>query len=78
MAVSILQSACNSVIREPAPWSEGTLSILPDIGPAWASRMHSAGVLEEPTVVHSIRRHVSVACQAGESASSVSMLPEKR
>ena len=33
---------------------------------------------KDPTAVHSIRRQISVACQAGESVSSVSVLPEKR
>ena len=34
--------------------------------------------IEEPAAVHSIRRQISVACQEGESASRVSMLPEKQ
>jgi hypothetical protein len=52
--------------------------------PKWPpSKLNSAAnritvFIDWGNAVYSIRRQVSVACQAGESASSVSVLPEKR
>ena len=44
----------------------------------WRQTVNSARERDpEPAAVHAIRHQSSVACQAGESASNVSVLPEK-